>query len=106
MALGQVPIRERLLLPKREGVPLAHVLQGAGVFPADTEAYLYLYDVEGEELAFWPLVVEGDTVSIDVTGAEWWPYRNDARSFTVFVIYAAEPTKSWPWFEGAVLRAA
>lgn len=104
MAIGHIPVRERLVLPKRQGVPIAHVLQGEAVFPADTDAYLYLYDSSDEELAFWPLTVSGNTISIDIDSPEWWPYRQDARSFTVFVVYAAEPAKSWPWFEGAVVR--
>lgn len=104
MAIGHIPVRERLILPRREGVPLAHNLEGEGVFPNGTEAFLYLYDFEDNELAFWPLAVDGNTISIDVPGPDWWPYRASARSFTVMVVYPSEPAKSWPWFEGMVVR--
>lgn len=103
MAIGHQPVRERIVLPKRQGVPLAHVLEGDEDFPFGTEAFLYLYDISDVELAFWPLTVDGADILIDIDGAEWWPYR-DARSFTVFVVYSEEPTKKWNWFEGAVLR--
>lgn len=104
MAIGHVPVRERLVLPKREGVPLAHVLEGDDAFPPDTEAFLFLYDSSDEELAFWPLTIYASTITIDVDGAEWWPYRQTARWFTVFVVYPEEPAKKWPWFDGAVVR--
>jgi hypothetical protein len=104
MAIGHQPIRDRLVLPRRQGVPLAHVFEAETSFPASTEAYLYLYDGNDEELAFWPLTISGDEATLDVDSEEWWPYRATARSFTVFVIYSAEPDKKWGWFEGAVLR--
>ena len=102
MSIGHSPIRERLVLPRREGVPISHVFTGAAAFPEDTEAYLYLYDALDEEIAFWPLEVDGADVTVDVE--DWWPYRSAARSFTVFIVYADAPTKYWSWFEGAIVR--
>lgn len=105
MAIGHVPVRERIILPKRQGVPLSHVLKG-DVFPVNTDAYLYFYDAHGDELAFWPLTVVDDTVTIDIDSAEWWPYRDTVRSFSVFVVYPSTPGKYWNWFEGSVLRTS
>jgi len=104
MTIGQVPIRDRLVFPRRQGVPLAHVFTGATAFPGGTTAAIYLYDASDEELAFWPLAITGADATMDVDSEEWWPYRSDARSFTVFVVYSAEPGKKWPWFEGSVVR--
>ncbi len=101
MTIGHVPIRERLVFPRRQEVPLSHVLRGDDWFPADTDAYLYLYGADETELAFWPLTVTDNAITIDIN--DWWAYR-EARSFTVFVVYAAEPTKFWPWFEGSTVR--
>lgn len=104
MTIGHQPTRDRVILPRREGVPLAHVFNFESALPAETTAYIYLYDANEEELAFWPLTVDGAEVTMDIASEEWWPYRSTARSFTVFVIYSAEPTKKWPSHEGAVLR--
>lgn len=104
MAIGHQPIRERLILPRRQGVPLVHVFEGESSFPASSEAYLYLYDGNDEELAFWPLTIDGADVTLDVDSEEWWPYRATARSFTVFVVYPSDLSKKWSWYEGSVLR--
>jgi hypothetical protein len=102
VAIGQVPIRERLVLPRREGVPLAHVFTGAAAFPVGTTADLYLYDALENEIAFWPLDVDGADVTVDVE--DWWTYRLDARSFSVFITYPDALSKRYAWFEGAVVR--
>lgn len=104
MTIGQVPIRERLVLPRRQGVPLAHVFTGDEFFPGSTTASLYLYDVEDAELVFWPLTISGSEATLDVDATEWWPYRSSARSFTVFVVYSDAPGKKWPWYEGSIVR--
>lgn len=74
------------------------------MFPFNTDAYLYFYDAADSELAFWPLTVTDNRVTIDLDSAEWWPYRDTVRSFTVFIVYPSEPAKYWPWYEGSVLR--
>lgn len=102
MSIGHTPIRERLVMPRREGAPLSAVLTAPAALPEDTEAYLYFYDGNDEELAFWPLEVDGADITIDVQ--DWWTYRTDAKSFTVFVVYADAPSKYWPWFEGRIVR--
>lgn len=104
MTIGHVPVRDRLVLPRRQGAPLAHVFTGDELFPGGTTAALYLYDVEEAELAFWPLTISGATATLDVDGSEWWPYRSSARSFTVSVVYSDEPSKRWSWYEGSVVR--
>lgn len=104
MTIGHVPIRERLVRPRRQGAPISHILEGETVFPADTNAYLYFYDSNEDALAFWPLTVSGSTVVIDLDSTQWWPYRDSVRSFTVFIEYPDEPGKQHPWFEGAVVR--
>ena len=104
MTIGSVPIRERLVLPRRQNVPLQHVFTADASFPEGTTASVYLYDIEETALAFWPLTVSGATLTMDVDGEDWWPYRAAARSFTVFVVYPSAPTKQIAWYEGAALR--
>lgn len=102
MTIGHVPIRERLLLPRR-GASLTHVLEAKRQFPAGTEAQLYLYDADDNVLAFWPLAVDGHEITIDI-GAEDLERIPNRCDFTIFVVYPDSPDKRRPWYEGAALR--
>jgi hypothetical protein len=100
MTIGAVPIRERLILPRR-GAGLSHVLEGDTTFPTGTTATLYLYDGDDTELGFWPLTVSGADITIDIDSEDLVAVPNHCF-FTVFVTYPAG--KKLPWFEGASLR--
>lgn len=103
MAIGSIPRRERLILPRR-GAPLEHVFTADTTFPVDTTAYLYFYDTEDEALAFFPLTVSGATITIDVDGEELAEVPNHC-GFTVFVTYPSDADKRRPWYQGAAIRS-
>lgn len=87
-----------------DGGPLAANLTAETMFPIGSTATLHMYDAAGDEVSFWPVTVDGDTLEILIETEDLDPIRSSARMFRIYVVYPTH-TRAWPWYEGPVVRS-